>query len=217
MEPRPLKNDALAIFRAALRAADPAAAVRGAIRWDRRALALADGARIALAPGARIWAIGYGKASAPMAAALEELLAEHRPLAGGLVAVKDGHGVPTRGLPVVECGHPRPDARSERAARGMLEVAAAAGPEDLLIVLVSGGGSALAAAPVDGVTLDEKARVADALMAAGAPIGELNAVRKHLSRFKGGRLAAATRARVLALVLSDVIGDDPATVASGPT
>ena len=121
-------------------------------------------------------------------------------------------------MSIVEAGHPVPDERGERAAGRLLELAGSAGPRDLVLFLVSGGGSALTPAPAPPVTLAEKQAVTRALLGAGATIGELNAVRKHLSRFKGGQLArAASPALVLTLVLSDVIGDPLDVIASGPT
>src|SRR5206468_6835504 len=136
----------------------------------------------------------------------------------GFVVVKDGHRVPTRTVRVVEAGHPVPDARGLAAAGRLQELAASAGRDDLVIVLLSGGGSALTPAPAPPITLEEKQHVTRLLLAAGATIGELNAVRKHLSRFKGGLLArAAWPATVVTLALSDVIGDPVDVIASGPT
>jgi len=174
----------------------------------------------------RILVLGCGKAGAAMALVVEELLGER--VSAGLVVVKDGHLAPTRRISdghlaptrrisIVEAGHPVPDARGERAAVRLLELAAGAGRRDLVLFLVSGGGSALTPAPAPPVTLAEKQAVTRALLGAGAPIGELNAVRKHLSRLKGGQLArAAEPASVLTLVLSDVIGDPLDVIASGP-
>jgi hydroxypyruvate reductase len=151
-----------------------------------------------------------------MASGLEVALEER--IDGGLVAVKDGHGAPAARVEVREAGHPVPDDRSVSAAEAVLEIARGAGQGDLVIALLAGGASALLALPVEGVTLDEKRAVTDRLLRAGATIGELNAVRKHLSRIKGGRLArAAAPARVAALVLSDVVGDPIDVIASGPT
>ena len=151
-----------------------------------------------------------------MARVVEEILDDR--ISAGLVVVKDGHIVPTRRVPIVEAGHPGPDDRGERAAARLLELATSAGPRDLVLLLVSGGGSALTPAPTPPITLAEKQAVTRALLSAGATIGELNAVRKHLSRFKGGQLArAASPALVLTLVLSDVIGDPLDVIASGPT
>ena len=163
----------------------------------------------------RVAVVGAGKASAAMARAL----AGHRDAAlEGIVIVPRGHAVPCGGIEVVEAGHPDPDSQGETAARRILDLAGTLGEGDLLVVLVSGGGSALLAVPAAGLVLDDKRAVAGELMRRGAPISDLNAVRKHLSAVKGGRLAlAAWPARVLALAVSDVPGDSPATIASGPT
>ena len=160
--------------------------------------------------------MGAGKASGAMAAAAEEALGER--IAGGLVAVKDGHGAPTRHIRLVEAGHPVPDARGAAAAAEILDLVAAAGTDDVVLVLISGGGSALLPAPVAPITLEEKQALTRLLLRAGANINQLNAVRKHCSRLKGGQLArAAAPARVVSLLLSDVIGDPLDVIASGPT
>jgi hydroxypyruvate reductase len=126
--------------------------------------------------------------------------------------------VPTRQIEVIEASHPVPDANSERGARRLLERVRGLGPDDLVLALISGGGSALCAAPAEGLTLADKQAINRALLASGANISEMNCVRKHLSAIKGGRLAAAARpARVVTLAISDVPGDDPAVIASGPT
>jgi glycerate-2-kinase len=151
-----------------------------------------------------------------MARVVEEILGDR--VSAGLVVVKDGHLAATRRISLIEAGHPVPDARGEQAAARLLEFAARAGPRDLVLFLVSGGGSALTPAPAPPVTLAEKQAVTRALLGTGATIGELNAVRKHLSRFKGGQLArAAAPATMVTLVLSDVIGDPLDVIASGPT
>jgi hydroxypyruvate reductase len=159
--------------------------------------------------------LGAGKASGAMAAAVEEAFGDR---VSGVVAVKDGYLAPTRRVRLREAGHPVPDERGAGAAREILDLAAAAGPDDLVLVLVSGGGSALTPAPAPPVTLADKQTVTRLLLAAGATINELNAIRKHLSLIKGGQLArAASPACVRALLLSDVIGDPLDVIASGPT
>lgn len=160
--------------------------------------------------------LGGGKAAASMAAALEAHWPADAPLSG-LVVTRYQHSVPTRRIDVVEASHPLPDGRGETAALRMLEQAGQLGPDDLLLALISGGGSSLLAAPVEGVTLKELRQVTKALLHAGATIHDINTVRKHLTRLSGGRLAeAAHGARVLALIISDVVGDDPGFIASGP-
>jgi hydroxypyruvate reductase len=164
----------------------------------------------------RVVVLGCGKAGAAMAAAVEGALGDA--IAHGLVVVKDGHARATGRIRIVEAGHPVPDARGEEAARSLLALARAAGARDLVLVLISGGGSALTPAPAPPVTLAEKQQVTRQLLNAGATIGELNAVRKHLSLIKGGQLArAAAPAQVVSLILSDVVGDPLDVIASGPT
>lgn len=168
-------------------------------------------------PKGRLIVVGAGKASAAMAAATEA----HYGAAGrveGLVVPRDGHGVPCSRIEIVEAAHPVPDARAPAAAERMLALAGSAGPDDLVLVLMSGGGSALLALPQPPVTLDEFRALTTALLRSGANIGEMNTVRKHLSRIAGGRLAAAAApASLLTLAISDVPGDDPSTIGSGPT
>jgi len=168
-------------------------------------------------PGSgRVLVVGMGKASGAMAAAVEEAWGDR--IDTGVVAVKDGYGAPTRRVRLLEAGHPVPDGRGAAAASAILDLVAEAGREDFVLVLVSGGGSALAPAPAPPVTLEDKQAITRLLLAAGATIGQINAVRKHCSRLKGGQLArAAAPARVHALVLSDVIGDPLDVVGSGPT
>lgn len=166
-------------------------------------------------PAGRTIVVGAGKAAASMAAAVEA--AWDGPLTG-LVVTRYGHGLPTRAIEVVEAGHPMPDTAGSAAAARILALADSAGPDDLVLCLASGGGSALLAAPAAGVTLDDKQAVTRALLRSGATIHEINAVRKHLSAIKGGRLAERARpARVVTLAISDVPGDDPDVIASGPT
>jgi glycerate 2-kinase len=166
-------------------------------------------------PRGRTVVVGAGKAAGSMALAVENAWPAEAPLEG-VVITRYGHGLPTRRIRVVEAGHPVPDEQGEAAAREILERARALGPEDLVLVLVSGGGSSLLSLPVPSVPMVDLKAVTRALLASGAPIQEMNTVRKHLSSIQGGRLAAATRARVLALVISDVTGDDPTHIASGP-
>jgi len=166
-------------------------------------------------PRGRTIVLGAGKAAASMAAAVEA--AWDGPLEG-LVVTRYGHGAPTRRIEVVEAAHPVPDAAGEAAALRILDLARAAGADDLVLCLISGGGSALLAAPAPGLTLEDKREINRALLRSGADIGEMNCVRKHLSAIKGGRLAlAAAPAHVVSLVISDVPGDDLSVIASGPT
>ena len=198
MNPRALL---IASFRAAVAAADPAHRVPP---------------HLPSPPRGRILVVGGGKAAASMAVAVETHWPASAPLSG-LVVTRYQHGLPTRRIEVVEASHPLPDGRGEAAARRMLEMAGQLGENDLLLALISGGGSSLLAAPVEGVSLKELRQVTKALLGAGAPIQDINTVRKHLTRLSGGQLArAANGARVLALIVSDVVGDDPTHIASGP-
>ena len=163
----------------------------------------------------RVVVVGAGKATAPMARAVEQRLG--RRLQGGFVVVKQGHGLPTKRIVVVEANHPVPDRSGQRAAARLCAMVAELGRRDLLIVLLSGGASSLLPAPVAGIMLADKQRTTEKLLRCGATIREINTVRKHLSRIKGGRLAELTEATVVTLILSDVLGDDLSAIASGPT
>ncbi|EWY39740.1 hydroxypyruvate reductase [Skermanella stibiiresistens SB22] len=166
-------------------------------------------------PKGRTIVLGAGKASAAMAKAVEENWPG--PIEG-LIITRYGHGAPCERIEIVEASHPVPDAAGHAAAARVLKLAESAGPDDLVLFLISGGGSALLALPAAGLTLEDKQRVNKALLASGADIGQMNVVRKHLSAIKGGRLgAAAYPAKVVSLLISDVPGDDPSVIASGPT
>jgi hydroxypyruvate reductase len=204
MTTRTLRRHAFAIFRAALRAADPAAAVTRYL------------ARRNLARFRDIYVVGAGKAGASMALAAERALG--RRITAGLINVKDGHLARLRRIELNECGHPVPDARGVAGAERIAGLARGAGAGDLVICLVSGGASALLPLPAEGITLEEKQAVTRLLLACGAPIEHINAVRKHMSRIKGGQLARlAAPAAVESLLLSDVIGDPLDVIGSGPT
>ncbi len=166
-------------------------------------------------PKGRTLVVGAGKGAAAMASAVEAVW--QGPLSG-LVVTRYGHGCPTRAVEVVEAGHPNPDAASQDAARRILAMATELSEDDHLLCLISGGGSALMALPAPGLSLDDKKAVTRELLRCGAAIDEINAVRKHLSAITGGRLAAtAWPAPVTTLMISDVPGDDPSVIASGPT
>ncbi len=184
------------------------------------AIAAADPARVVPPhlpppPKGRTIVLGAGKASAAMAKAVEQNWPGQL---SGLVVTRYGHGVPCDRIEIVEAAHPVPDQRGRDAARRILDLAKSAGPDDLVLCLISGGGSALLALPAEGLTLADKQAVNRALLASGADITQMNVVRKHLSAIKGGRLAAAVHPAALAtLLISDVPGDDPSVIASGPT
>lgn len=196
-----LRSDSLAIFRAGLKAADPVQSVRLALKKF---------------PKGRVWVIGAGKASARMALAAEQQLGSQ--IAGGLINTKDDHLAKLRRIDLNECSHPVPDERGVNGARRIAEIAKSATKDDIVLCLISGGASALMPLPIDGVPLQKKQEITRKLLASGATIHEINCVRKHLSLLKGGQLARlASPARVIALLLSDVIGDDLDVIGSGPT
>lgn len=189
-----------ALFKAAIAAADPAVRVPPFLPAP---------------PKGRTIVVGAGKASAAMALAVEQ---HWKGPLSGLVITRYGHGAPCRHIEIVEASHPVPDASGRDAAFRMGKLVTGLSADDLVLCVISGGGSALLAAPAAGLTLEDKQNVNRQLLASGAPIGEMNCVRKHLSALKGGRLAAAAYpAKVVSLIISDVPGDDPAVVASGPT
>ncbi len=196
----PARELLLGSFRAALAAADPLAIVP---------------AHLPPPPAGRTLVVGAGKAAASMAAAVEANWPAGAPWRGSSSRAT-ATGFPCERIRVVEAGHPVPDEAGEAAAREILARAGALAPDDLLLVLVSGGGSSLLSLPVEGIAMADLKAVTRDLLASGAPIQDMNTIRKHLSAIQGGRLALATRARVLALVVSDVTGDDPTHIASGP-
>ena len=166
-------------------------------------------------PKGRLIVIGAGKASAAMARAVEDHWSGEL---SGLVVTRYGYAVPCERIEIVEAAHPVPDAAGLAAAERIRDIVAGAGPDDTVLALISGGGSALLALPLDGVTLEDKQAVNRALLASGATIAEMNTVRRHLSAIKGGRLAAlAHPAKLVTLLISDVPGDNPRDIASGPT
>ncbi len=209
------RSHARAILEAALAAVDPALALKTALRREGDLLRL-GGEVLDLAGFDRIIAVGAGKAGAPMAQALEEVLGER--LTAGRVVVKDGHAAPTRVVEMLEASHPVPDRRGVEAGAKLAELLAGADEHTLILCLLSGGGSALMVAPAPGISLNDKQRATSLLLACGADIAEINAVRKHLSTVKGGGLARlASPARVISLIVSDVVGDRLDVIASGPT
>jgi glycerate 2-kinase len=210
-----LRNQALRIFKAALKASDPATAIRRHVRVSGDLL-VAGNRNYRLDSFRRVFVIGAGKAGATMAQAVERLLGKR--IAAGWVNVKYGYLAKLRRIELHECGHPVPDEAGVRGAERIAAIAEQAGEDDLVLCLISGGASALMPAPAPPVTLAEKQAVTRLLLASGANIHEVNAVRKHISRLKGGQLARlASPATVLSLMLSDVIGDDLDVIGSGPT
>ena len=165
------------------------------------------------APSGRIFVAAAGKAAASMAVAAEQ---HYGTRLDGIAITRYGHGLPTQRIRVVEAGHPVPDAAGEAAAREILSTTQGLGENDLLLALLSGGGSSLLAFPIEGLGMAELRALTGKLLRSGATIQEINTVRKHLSAIQGGRLAAACRAPVAALIISDVTGDEPTHIASGP-
>ena len=209
------RQDALAIFRAALKAADPVLAVRRFLRREGNLL-IAGAKRYPLHRFERIFVLGAGKASARMASAVETILGAR--ITGGLVVTKYDHGLALKRVRLVESAHPVPDEAGVEAARLLGEIADQATERDLIIMLMSGGASALTPYPVPPITLAEKQETTKLLLACGANIHEINTVRKHLSGIKGGQLARrAAPATLITLMLSDVIGDPMDVIGSGPT
>jgi glycerate 2-kinase len=216
-----LSRHALRILRAALRAADPAEAVLRHLKLRGDTL-VAGRQRYPLDKYRNVYVLGAGKAVAAMAQPVERLLGKR--IGGGLLNVKSGHAKYGHASPRLrrvelnECGHPIPDRNGEAGALRMAQIARQAGAEDLLICLISGGASALLPLPAPPITLEEKQETTQLLLNCGADIHEMNCIRKHLSQLKGGQLARfAYPATVLALILSDVIGDDLDVIGSGPT
>ena len=207
------------IYRAALERVDPDVMIRSCFSYDGRTLTVSTEEKretLDLDEFSEVVVVGFGKASARMARAVEDVLGERIP--GGVVAVKYGHTEELSRIELLEAGHPVPDEASIRAGEALLRRAEAATGDTLVITLISGGGSAILSAPATGISLAEQQEATKLLLASGATIGEINTLRKHTSRVKGGRLAAAfAPARSLNLILSDVVGDPLEVIASGPT
>lgn len=205
----------MSIFRAGLKAVEARDAVCNALKLEGDLLTVA-GQRYHLNDYRRILVLGAGKASAFMAAGIEAILGPR--ISRGLVCVKYGHLTGLQHIELLEAGHPIPDANGEAAASAILELANQAGADDLVIFLLSGGGSALMPLAWEGITLQDKQKAASLMLASGATIHQINTVRKHCSRVKGGRLAQAIApARLITLIISDVVGNDLDVIASGPT
>ena len=208
-----LRRQALRIFRAALKAADPAEAVVRHVRLDKDTLMRW---RLTLAVLRNIYVIGAGKASAQMARAMERLLGAR--ITGGEINVKDGHAAALRRIQINECGHPIPDQRGVAGARHIAQIASQATADDLIVCLISGGASALFRFPLRRSHWPKSKRPRDYCCTPAPNIHEINCVRKHISQIKGGQLARlAYPATLLTLILSDVIGDDLDVIGSGPT
>jgi glycerate 2-kinase len=210
-----LRKDALAIFQAGLRAVNPVNAVKQHMSLQNDTLNV-GGRTYNLANYESIYVIGAGKASAAMAQPVEELLGER--LKAGFINVKYGYTLPLNVIRVNEAGHPVPDKAGLLGTKKIIELMSQTGEKDLVLFLISGGGSALLPCPVQGLTLEDKQQMTKLLLEVGATIHEINALRKHVSRVKGGRLAKlAYPSTLISLILSDVVGDNLDSIASGPT
>lgn len=210
-----MRKDALDIFRAGVQAVEPSAAVKRYCRREGNRL-LVDQEVYDLGEFKRIYVIGAGKAGAPMAQAVEEILGDR--ISGGIINVKYGHLAELSRVKAIEAGHPVPDEAGLEGTRAILDLASRAEEKDLILCLISGGGSALLPLPAEGLSLQDKQDTTKVLLACGATIHEINSVRKHISMVKGGGLArAAYPATLISLILSDVVGDDLDVIASGPT
>ncbi len=203
------------IFAAGLKSADPLAAVARQVELRDHRLTVA-GRTYDLDSIRRILVVGCGKASARMGLALETILGSR--IGDGVIVVKYGYGMSLEKIRVVEASHPIPDQAGLDGARQVYDLVSGASEADLILFVISGGGSALLPLPADGLSLEDKQQTTQALLTSGATIQEVNALRKHLSKLKGGRLARlAYPARLVALILSDVVGDSLDAIASGPT
>lgn len=210
-----LQKTAEAIFHAGIRAVDPEACVQRRLQRVGNLLKAGE-ASYSLDEIEHLFVVGAGKASAAMARSVERILGDR--INDGLILTKYDHGAELNHCRVIEAGHPVPDENGVRGAEALLELVSGAGPRDLILCLISGGGSALSPAPAGGITLSDKQETTRLLLSCGATIHEINTIRKHLSRIKGGHLcAAANGARIVSLILSDVIGDDMDIIASGAT
>ena len=210
-----LKKDCRTIFEAGIKAVNPYQAVKHYLKGEGDFLYLPDHT-FNLSAFKNIYVLGAGKASAYMALALEEILGER--LKAGLIIVKYGHGAHLKKVKIIEAGHPIPDENGLCGARALVALAQGFAKEDLVFCVISGGGSALLPLPVGGISLKEKQDTTKALLRCGAPIHEINSIRKHLSQIKGGGLARAVYpATLVSLIISDVIGNELGVIASGPT
>jgi len=215
MNTNKLRADAITIFRASLEAVDPVNAVKTHLKRNGNRLEL-QGQEHDLGKFKNVYVVGMGKAAASMAKAVEDILGDR--LTEGIVNVKYGHTVPLEKIKVNEAGHPVPDEKGVEGTREIIELLGKTGEEDLVICLISGGGSALLPLPAGDLSLEDKQNLTKSLLECGATIHEINALRKQLSRVKGGRLAKlAHPSTLISLILSDVIGDNLDVIASGPT
>ena len=210
-----LRHDARQIFNAGLKAADAAEAISRHVRVAGEVLDI-DGRSYPLKKYQKIVVVGAGKGSAQMFRALADSFGDW--LSGGIIIVKYGYSVPVSNIAIIEAGHPIPDENGVRATEQLIGLLQQTTGEDLVLCLISGGGSALLSSPAESVSFHEKQEITRMLLSCGAPIREINTIRKHISKVKGGRLAGlAYPSSLISLILSDVVGDSVSTIASGPT
>jgi len=206
------KRDVTKILKRALDASSPESATRRHILFEDDILSIM-GNPFPI-PGKCVYIVGAGKASAIMARALEKILGEK--IVSGIVNTKHGYGCRTERVKINECGHPLPDKKSLEGTEEIIAFLKERKREDLILALISGGGSSILAKPEEGLSLSDKVKTNNHLLRCGASIHDINCVRKHISAVKGGKLASMTKARVVCLIISDVVGDDPSVIASGP-
>lgn len=206
------KEIALTLMDEAIRSADPYDATKRFLKVEGNKLVV-KGNEFQIK--GKIYVLAFGKAACSMAKAVEEILAEK--IAEGIAVTKYGYSLPLKRIKVIEAGHPIPDENSMRGAQLGVELAKKVSEEDILLVLISGGGSALFMLPEDGVSFEDKMRTNELLLKSGAKIYEINTVRKHISKVKGGKLAKLVKGTLISLILSDVVGDPLEAIASGPT
>jgi len=210
-----MKKDAAKIFYDGLQAVEPGSAIKRCCKLDSDSLFVGN-RTYHLPQYKNLYVIGAGKATAPMAAALEDILEDR--ISEGIITVKYDHLADLQRIHLIEAGHPLPDPNGEKGANAILNLVKKSGKDDLILCLISGGGSALLPLPFSGITLKDKQDTIKVLLSCGATIHEINTLRKHISKIKGGRLAqAAYPATIISLILSDVVGDDLDIIASGPT
>lgn len=210
-----MRRDAVEIFYKALKAVQPGIAIKRHCKFDGKTLLIGHRS-YHLARYKNLYVLGAGKATAPMAAAIEDMIDEK--ITDGIITVKFDHVADLKYINLIEAGHPIPDENGIRGASAILNLAKNVEKDDLILCLISGGGSALMPFPYDGLTLEDKQDTIKILLSCGATIHEINTIRKHISKIKGGRLAQAVYpATLVTLILSDVVGDDLDVIASGPT
>ena len=210
-----MRGNAVKIFHKGLQAVEPGSAIKRSCKREGNIFFIGN-RKYNLSGIENVFVTGAGKATAPMAAAIESILGEN--ITRGIINVKYGHTAKLNRIKLIEAGHPVPDENGEKGAGEILNLVEGAGKNDLVLCLISGGGSALLVLPAEGITLKDKQDTIKILLSCGATIHEINTIRKHTSEIKGGRLArAAYPAGMISLILSDVVGDDLDVIASGPS